>query len=220
MHTLKFAELTIADIPTIARLEVALPTDNGFERDLPALTSEEQQHIGAITRRLQHDRTTIMNEATLWARAIYPLLMLAEQAYVRAWAQVPLQAQYPHVKLQGIADGVLGKGVTSLTGETLYLVVVVAKRGLEANDPRPQLYGQLLAAARLNWEQQQQAAIEVTGCYTIIDTWTFIQAVVEGVETDMPHMTIEISREYDQRTEAETIVKILKRIVARGAGGA
>ncbi len=50
-----------------------------------------------------------MNEATIWARAIYPLLMLAESGNVQAWSQVSLSATYPHFELDGIVDGILGK---------------------------------------------------------------------------------------------------------------
>ncbi len=140
--------------------------------------------------------------------------MLAEQDNVRAWAQVPLRAQYASCELQGVADGVLGRHINALMGTAYYLIVVEAKRGLEATDPRAQLYGQLLAAARLNWESDQQAVQELFGCYIIGDTWTFLRTVVEGVETENVSMRVETSREYAQKVEAEIILKLLKRIVA------
>lgn len=38
---------------------------------------------------------------------------------------------------------------------------------------------------------------------------------MQDIETDAPHLLLEPSREYPQKTEAETILKILKRIVAK-----
>jgi hypothetical protein len=52
----------------------------------------------------------------------------------------------------------------------LFLVVVEAKRGIEDSDPIPQLYGEMLAAARLNWQLDQQESQVIFGCYAIADT--------------------------------------------------
>ncbi|NJN68815.1 MAG: hypothetical protein HC884_20000 [Chloroflexaceae bacterium] len=179
-----------------------------------SLSSEEQTLLNALSRRLSYYDTSFVNEATIWSRAIYPMLVLAEQGEVLAWSQVPIRAQYPHVELQGVVDGMLAQGIIGMADAPYYLIVVEAKRGLESQDPRFQLCGQLLAAARLNWECDQQPVQEIFGCYTIIDTWKFLRATVQDIETDAPHLLIEPSREYTQKTEAETILKILKRIVA------
>lgn len=80
-----------------------------------------------------------MNEATIWARGIYPLLLLAEQGNIEAWAGVAMRATYPQFEIEGIADGVLGKCVSGFI-ETPYLIVVEAKRGLEAPNRVYQLY--------------------------------------------------------------------------------
>jgi len=74
------------------------------------------------------------------------------QNEVMAWSQVPLSATYPHVELSGVTDGALAP---NFAGEpTLpYFVVVEAKRIVEAKNPCIQLYGQLLAVARLHYEQ-------------------------------------------------------------------
>lgn len=212
MQTLKLSELTETSIKQIARIFVRAASYDWVGNNDVVLTSEEQRMAGDITARLQRDRTSIMNEATIWGRAVYPLLMLAERENVRVWSQVPLRACYPHVELQGVADGVLGM---SLSGdiEVPYLIVVEAKRGLESPDPRPQLYGQLLAAARLNWENEPQPVIALFGCYTIVESWTFVCAEVQHIDTDHPVMTLEFSREYTQKTEGETILRILKGIV-------
>jgi hypothetical protein len=86
---------------------------------------------------------------------------------------------------------------------------------VESQDPVPQLYGQLLAAAHINWEQEKKRCQEVFGCYTIADSWTFLRAEVTDIETDLPTLRVEYSREYTEKTEAETILKILKFIVAK-----
>lgn len=215
MRTLKLSEITPADLRSIAHVvEQGVAPYAWTQLEAVLLTSDEQRQVSDVTARLRYSDTTLMNEATIWARAIYPLLVLAEQGAIQAWAQVPLRAQYPHVELQGIADGVLGIGVTSLIETTYILIVVEAKRGLESQDPRLQLYGELLAAARLNWEHDQQPTQEVFGCYTISDTWKFFRAVVQAIDTPAPTMLLAASREYSQKMEAETILKLLKQIVS------
>jgi hypothetical protein len=153
-----------------------------------------------------------MNEATIWSRAIYPLLLLAEQGEIEAWAEVSLYGKYNKVELFGIADGVLGKSIAGRI-ESPYLIVIEAKKGIEAANPVFQLYGELLAAAYQNWVNDQQPQQEIFGCYTIGDTWKFLRAEVEGFEEDLPTLRVEFSREYVEKLEAETIFKILKKIV-------
>jgi hypothetical protein len=62
--------------------------------------------------------------------------------------------------------------------ESPYIVVVETKRGIDNQNPLFQLYGQLLAAAHLNWENENQehSPQEIFGCYTIADSWTFVRA--------------------------------------------
>ena len=95
-------------------------------------------------------------------------------------------------------------------------MVVKTKRGIEGQNPIGQLYGQLLAAARLNWQRNQGDPQEMFGCYAIADSWTFIRAEVAGLDTDRPGLQVESSREYTEKVDAETILKLLKTIVARG----
>lgn len=178
------------------------------------LTEAEQQQIQFIQARLLRYHAHLMNEATLWARAIYPLLGLAEQGNIQAWAEVSLQARYVHFEIDCIADGILGKA--TIDGiESPYLVVVETKRGIDNQNPLFQLYGQLLGAAHINWENQGNSPQEMFGCYTIADSWTFIRAEIEGFEADKPTIRIEASREYSEQIEAVTIVKILKGIVRK-----
>ncbi|MGH9755480.1 MAG: hypothetical protein ACREA2_22095 [Blastocatellia bacterium] len=157
-----------------------------------------------------------MNEATIWARAIYPLLVLSEQGRLEAWAQLPLKAQYKSFRLEGVADGVIGLNISGIT-KSFYLIVVEAKRGLEAPDPQVQLYGAMLAAARLNWEHDNRIPQEIFGCYTVADNWTFVHGLVSDIETDRPTMTVASSREYAEKVEAEAILRILKSITGKHA---
>jgi hypothetical protein len=158
--------------------------------------------------------THLVNEATLWARAIYPLLLLAEQGDIQAWSEISLQAQYPKFQLEGIADGVLARGDAGLVVSP-YLVVAETKKGIDGQNSVFQLYGQLLAATRLNWEENPQDSPEMFGCYTIADTWKFVRAEVTHLDSDLPTLQLEYSREYAEKLEVETILKILKRMVAK-----
>jgi hypothetical protein len=182
--------------------------------DAILLDEEEQQELRRLQSRLKRSRMHLMNEATIWARGIYPLLSLAEQGNIQAWTAVAMSAKYPQFEIEGIADGVLGKCVSGLI-ELPYLIVVEAKRGLEAQNPLYQLYGQLLVAAHLNWEKNQTEPQEIFGCYTIADSWSFIRAEIDGMTADRPTMQIEFSGEYAEQYDAETIVKILKSIVGK-----
>jgi hypothetical protein len=177
------------------------------------LTDYELARIQDIQVHLWNEDTHLMNEATIWARAIYPLLLLAERDTIRAWAGVPLQACYPQFEIDGIADGVLGNVVVGRM-ETPYLIVVETKKGTENQTPVFQLYGQLLAAAYLNWLNNAKSQQEIFGCYTIADIWKFVRAEIYDINTDKPTMRLEYSREYTEKLEAELILKILKMIVA------
>ncbi len=214
LNTLNFSDISFADIKRIAKVSEKGVGGYEWTQSHLALSDTEKIFVNGIVSHLLDYETTLMNEATIWARAIYPLLALAERGDIQAWAEVPIQARYPHVELQGIIDGVLSKTVAGLV-ETPYLVVVEAKRGLEGKNPRFQLYGEILATARLNWENNALPVQEIFGCYTIGDSWTFIRALVQQIESECPEMTIEASREYIEKLEAETILKILKFIIAR-----
>ncbi|NJR71439.1 MAG: hypothetical protein HC771_24590 [Synechococcales cyanobacterium CRU_2_2] len=140
------------------------------------------------------------------------MLLIAEQGNVRAWSEVPLQARYSSFEAEGIADGVLGRSVAGRL-EAPYLIVVETKRGIENQNPIFQLYAQLLAAARLNWELNGREPQILFGCYTIADSWTFVRAVVSDIEGAQPTLQVEASREYRETSDAEIILKILKGIV-------
>lgn len=215
MKKLVFSKITRTDLKNIIHLEEkTVAAYDWTQTDSVSLTEREQYQLTEIKSHLLNYDTHLMNEATIWARAIYPLLLLAEQDNIQAWTEVFLKAQYVNFEVEGIADGTLGNCIAGFM-ESPYLVVVEAKRGLEGENPLFQLYGQLLAAAHLNWENDGKEPQEIFGCYTIADVWKFLRVEVKDITSDMPSMKVEYSREYLEKLEADTIFKILKKIVLR-----
>jgi hypothetical protein len=215
MTQLLLAKITQVDLKRLVTIqEQGVAIYRWTQVDSAQLSEHELSQIGTIKSHLINYRTHLMNEATIWARAIYPLLVLAEEDNIQAWAEVSLKASYANFSIDGIVDGALGRSAAGYL-EAPYLVVVEAKRGLEAQNPQFQLYGELLAAAHINWELDQQDPQEIFGCYTIADTWTFIRAEVSDIEAFKPTIVVESSREYSEKLEAETILKILKGIVSK-----
>ncbi|HDN26224.1 MAG TPA: hypothetical protein ENG03_03845 [Thioploca sp.] len=213
-----FSDLTLKEIKRLIILkEQRVTLDTWFKDEQMILSAEEKQQLAYLVKHLLPYETTLMNEATIWGRAIYPLLMMAEKDELQAWAEVSLEAEFSRFKLHGIADAVIGKCQAGVM-DVPYIVVIEGKRGLEAKNPRFQLYGELLAIARLNWETEQQPSTTVFGCYTIADSWTFIRSTVTEIEQEMPRMSIESTREYVEKFEAETLLKILKYFVQMGNG--
>lgn len=182
--------------------------------DAIELTKREQQRLQELTADLLYYPVLLMSEATLLARVLYPLLLLAEQPPIRALVGVALQARYTQFEIEGIADLALAKNTMGFI-ESPYLIIVEAKRGIEGQNPIMQLYAHLLAAAHLNWENNESTSQEIFGGYTIADTWTFVKANISGIDKDIPTLCVEMSREYTEKLEAETIVKILKHIVSK-----
>lgn len=213
MTSFILSKISLADLKNLVFIrERGVENYDWTQIDQIQINDTENRRLQDIQSHLLNYQTHLMNEATIWSRAIYPLLLLAEKPPIQAWAEVALTAQYKNFELDGMADGVLGKCIAGYI-ETPYLVVVEAKRGLEAQNPQFQLYGQLLAAARINWENDHRVPQEIYGCYTIADTWTFIRGEITDIDADKPIMQIETSREYAEKLEAEVILKILKRIV-------
>ncbi len=214
MPKLIFSELSKDNLKSIVKIDEkgVVPEKWAKMSSKYTQTSQDKEKINLIQSSLKYHRLNLMNEATLWARAIYPLLMLAEQGSIEAWAEVSLKSKYPHFELDGIVDGILGDCHSGMI-DIPYLVVIEAKRSLESKLPQFQVYGAMLAAAWLNWQETQKTEQEIFGCYTIGDNWTFIHGIVSDFEADYPVMTLEFSPEYFQRLEAETILQILKFII-------
>jgi len=214
MTTFKFSEISFADLKQLVSLEEQYHSTYLWDDvDAPQLTEQEIWLINTIVGYIRDLPVHLLNEATVWARAVYPLLLLAETQDIRAWSELPLSCQYQQFALEGVVDGILGKSYAGRM-DAPYLVVIEAKRGIEAQSPVAQSYAQILAAARLNWEQDNQQPQEMFGCYTIADTWTFMRAEVADIDTNKPTMHLETSREYSEKLEAASIARILKKIVS------
>ena len=213
MTQLTLSKLTIQDIKRVVHLkEFGSGRYDWTLVDDVVLTSREQTRLTELECTLDADPVHLLNESTIWARAIYPLLQLSEQDDIRALSGIALQATYQNFSLDDIADGVIGRSITGRI-EVPYIVMVEAKRGIEGQNPIAQLYGELLVAARLNWENDGKAIQEIFGCYTIADSWTFVRAVVGEIENDRPTLMTEHSREYTVKTNSFKILKTLKFII-------
>ena len=218
MCTYTFSQLTEEVIHRFVTLHESEGALEEWEKMQIPLTEDEHRRLEDITATLRYHQLLAMNEATLWSRAIYPLLVLAEQGHVRAWSGVSLKAAYPTFALEGEVDGALAPA----TGGRIrppYLIVHEAKRGLNAPDPLYQLYGEMLAAARINAERDLTTEQEIFGCYTVNETWAFVRGIVSDMESDKPTFAVEFSPDYDCIWEAEEIVQLLKFIVAKQLAG-
>jgi hypothetical protein len=212
MQRYRFSEITRENFAALVDLQEAAGATTWTPEVLP-LTEEERFFISVIQKMIQGSSIITLNEATVWSKAIYPVLLMVEKQPRAVWSQVEISASFAAFVLEGIADGLIGtQRITHLS--TPYFVVIEAKRGVEAKDPQPQLYGAMLAAAKLNWDEKKTQPQTIYGCYTIADSWTFLRGRVEQIETDKPTFYIDASRDFIERVEAETILGILKAIVA------
>src|SRR5215475_161607 len=218
MQSFNFSRLTADFLNSMVTMREKGVTPALWDTADVSLTEHERQRVEAIISSLEHKSILLMNEATIWSRAIYPLLVLAEQAELEAWAQLPLKAEYPRFVLEGIADGAVGYNLSG-PSMSFCLIVVEVKRESEAQDPLPQLYGAMLAAAQLNWAQDNRVPQEIYGCYTVADNWIFAHGQVADIEDLRPTMTVALSRAYSEKVEAETILRILKSITSKFAQG-
>ncbi|MYK16897.1 hypothetical protein F4055_01840 [Candidatus Poribacteria bacterium] len=214
MQTYPLSQLTEDALNALVTLHEEESNLETWEERQATLTSEEQMLLDSFKATLYRRNLVPMNEATLWSRAIYPLLRLAEQGRIQAWAGVPLKATYPKFELEGEADGALAPSIGGKI-RTPYLIVHEAKRGLTAVDPQYQLYGEMLAAAWLNYKNTTTLEQEIFGCYTVVDNWTFVRGVVGDIESEKPTLNIEFGPVYNGVLEAKRIVQILKSIVAQ-----
>lgn len=214
MQTYRFSELTEETLDSLVTLHGKIGVSEAWEQMQITLTAEEGKRIDIFRADLEELELIAMNEATLWSRVVYPLLVLAEQEHIRAWAGVPLKATYATFQLEGEADGALAPCVLGRMRQP-YFVVHETKRGVNAPDPLYQLLGEMLAAAWLNWKKDANRAPEIFGCYTVAASWAFVRGVVSEIDSEKPTFAVEKSRTYDGVSDAERIVQILKVIVAK-----
>ena len=214
MQTYRFSELTDETLDSLVTLHEKIGVSEAWAQMQITLTAEEGKRIDIFRADLEELELIAMNEATLWSRVVYPLLVLAEQEHIRAWAGVPLKATYATFQLEGEADGALAPCILGRMRQP-YFVVHETKRGVNAPDPLYQLLGEMLAAAWLNWKKDANPEPEIFGCYTVAASWAFVRGVVGEIDTEKPTFAVEKSRTYDSVSDAERIVQILKAIVAK-----
>jgi hypothetical protein len=213
MKSYTFGELTPAKLGEIAVIRHERPQPSVWEQLARRELGERQRSAIAHTvDTLQNYKPHRSNEATLWARAIYPLLVLAERGEIRAFSLIALAAAFDDIELHGEADGALATNINEDAGVP-YLVVVEAKRGVNATDPMGQVLGAMLCAGRLNMQEGQPAS-EIFGCYTIADAWTFLRGRLDWSQP-RPVMSVLTSGEYLEEVHAPAIVAILTSIVAQ-----
>jgi hypothetical protein len=217
MKTYAFDQLNAASLQEIAAIHYERPQPDVWEELARHEISErDRADLALILARLRNFGLHLANEATVWARAIYPVLTLAERRGIFAFALVPFAALFDDIELRGEADGVLAVGVNA-EPRTPYLVVIHAKRGIGATEPVSQLLGAMLCAARRN-ERDGAPAEEIFGVYTIADAWTFVRARIDWSQP-RPAMRVLISGEYAEKLEAATILAILESIVDKYDAG-
>ena len=216
MQTYRFSELTEETLSTLVSLHrIAGVSEAWTNMQEVALTPAELGQLDYLKSIWRERHLVALNEATVWARAIYPMLVLAERDYVQAWSGVSMKATYPTFQLEGEADGALAPEIGGKIQQP-YLIVHEAKRGVNTTpDPEVQLLGEMLAAAWLNWKKDANPEQEIFGCYTVAVTWSFVQGIVRGIDSEKPAFTISFAPEYNGVSDAECILKILKAIVAK-----
>ena len=228
MTKLALASVTVDDLAPLAVLESRGTTESPWIHAVEPPDERARVQLLYLSRKLAEAHPILLNEITLWARAIYPLLELAETGNVRAWGGVSLTAKDPYsdTELSGVVDGVLApeQGVLAGTPGQPFLLVIETKRGVDATDPRPQLFAAMLAVlwTRLGRARAGEAdPVEVFGCFTVSDTWTFVHAEASlRPEGSHPRLgvTLSWSREYTERVEAEAILGVLRWITRRAQG--
>lgn len=225
MAKLSLAAMTLDDLGRLAAFESRGMAPEPWHGESPPIDEVTLGQLAYLTGKLAGARPTTLNEATIWSRAIYPLLELAETDVVRAWAQVAFSARDPHsdTELVGIVDGVLAReGVLAGAPGQPFLLVMEAKRGMDAADPRPQLLAAILGVLWTKMSRpDHDGPIEAFGCFTVGDIWTFVHAeAVIREETSAPRVSVTLSwsREYTERVEADAILRALTWITRRAAG--
>jgi hypothetical protein len=78
LQSFKFSRLTAGFLNSMVTVREMGVTPALWDTTDVSLTENERQRVEAIISSLAHKSIVLMNEATIWSRAIYPLLVLAE----------------------------------------------------------------------------------------------------------------------------------------------
>lgn len=215
MSTYTLAQVKLAQLRELALIDnLGVVPSVWASLEQGELTEEEEQVLAFLRKRILYYKTQMASEATIWSRAIYPLLLLAERDDLRAYSQVPLAAQLSRGELRGEVDGVLAREGIDQEVTPPYVLVVEAKRGVEGHDPVAQLLGGLLCAAWENQRQQRRKEHHLYGAYTVADVWTFVDVKITDIDGEQPRMVMAFSREYTEKTEAGVILRLLKSLLS------
>ena len=87
MPKLKLSSLNLDTLQSVVDIQER-PIDDypWLVTDHVTLSPDDEQQLQAIVRRLRRSSTNLLNEATVWGKAIFPLLLLAEHNSIEAWA--------------------------------------------------------------------------------------------------------------------------------------
>src|SRR5690242_19673048 len=88
MAKLPLGSVTMDELGRLATLESLGITEEPWDSVVEPPDEETTILLRYLTGKLARAQPTTLNEATLWSRALYPLLELAETGRVRAWAEV------------------------------------------------------------------------------------------------------------------------------------
>lgn len=216
MPKVSLASVSLRDLEDLVELTSLGVTSEPWDAEPERLEPDLEVQVKYLHAKLARAQPSTLNEATIWARAVYPLLVLAENNRVRAWAQVPIAARDPYsdAEISGIIDGVLAPEAVLAGAPGLpFLLVVEAKRGMDGVDPRPQLLGAVLAALWQRIAAGEAPPMEAYGCYTVGDIWTFVRARATLPAGGRLALALSWSREYSERAEVSGILQVLRRIV-------
>ncbi|MFO0644618.1 MAG: hypothetical protein U0326_00105 [Polyangiales bacterium] len=219
MPTFSLAQFDESQLETLVHLVGPIDDSELWKKlENTVIPTARAQELAVVLGWLRDFDTVTVNESTLWARAIYPLLVLAEEERVRAWSQVPVRATVGGVDLVGVVDGVLAReGIVGGQATPPFLLVVETKRGIDATDPRAQLLAAMLTSIEAERALSRSTdPIERFGCFTVGDTWKFLRAVECPIENSPGRsMSVSWSRAFSERLEAWAILATLRGIVGR-----
>src|SRR5262245_20125913 len=112
IQNFNLSELTPESLNSVVTIEDKGVTPELWDKIDVSLTGQELQRVESIVSSFLNRSVAQMNEATIFSRAIYPLLVLAEKDRLETCPQSPLNAQYSGFALKGIADAVIGFNVS------------------------------------------------------------------------------------------------------------
>ncbi len=94
MQTYPLLQLTEETLNALVTLDEQPDVSDKWDEMTCVLAPEEIMLLNHLKSLLHGRHLVLMNEATLWARAIYPLLVLAEQGHIQATEKPTLNIEF------------------------------------------------------------------------------------------------------------------------------